>query len=78
MTQVKVGKLSIRMRGVSQADARRAIANLAPALERALASPTAPIVARPQLDVRVPRGPGPLADRIAAPLASALRGGRTR
>ncbi|MEJ7603335.1 MAG: hypothetical protein WKG01_35940 [Kofleriaceae bacterium] len=78
MSKVKLQQLSIRMRGVSPRDARRAIASLAPALQRALARSDAPIAERERLDVRVPRGPGVLADRIAAPLAAALRGGRTR
>jgi hypothetical protein len=78
MAQVKIDKLSIRMRGVSRADARRAIAGLAPALQRALAQSTAPIAAQRQVDVRVPRGPGALADRIAAPVSAALRGERKR
>ncbi len=78
MSKVKIQQVSIRMRGVSPRDARRAIANLAPALQRALAGGDAPIAAGERLDVRVPRGPGVLADRIAAPLAAALRGGRSR
>jgi len=78
MSNVRIKQLSIRMRGVSASDARRAIANLAPALQRALARSDAPIVGRPSVSVSVPRKPGALADRIAAPLAAALRGGRTR
>ena len=78
MSKVKVQQVSIRMRGVSARDARRAIANLAPALKRALGRGDAPVAAQERIDVRVPRGPGALADRIAAPLAAGLRGGRTR
>jgi hypothetical protein len=72
---VKIDKLSIRLRGVSRADARRAIANLAPALQRALAGSSGTITPRTELTVRVPRGSGALADRIAVPLAKQLRGG---
>jgi len=75
MANVKIDKISIRMRGVSPADARRAIANLGPALQRALASSTAPIASAAKLDVKVARGHGALADQIAAPLAKSLRGG---
>jgi hypothetical protein len=78
MSKVRINQLSIRMRGVSARDARRAIANLAPALQRALARSDGTIAGRPNVDVKVPRGPGELADRIAAPLAAALRGGRSR
>ena len=75
MANVTIGKVSIRMRGVSRADARRAIANLGPALQQALATPAPPIAPAAKLDVKVPRGRGPLADRIAVPLAKVLRGG---
>jgi hypothetical protein len=75
MANVTIGKVSIRMRGVSPTDARRAIANLGPALQRALAGSTAPIAPAAKLDVKVPRGRGALADRIAGPLAKSLRGG---
>ena len=75
MPAVKIDKLAIRMRGVSRAEVHRAIANLAPALQRALAQTSGTIAPQPKLDVRVPRGAGPLADRIAAPLAKRLRGG---
>ena len=75
MANVTIGKLAIRMRGVSRADARRAIANLGPALQRALARSNAPITSATKLDVAVPRGGGTLADRIAGPLAKSLRGG---
>ncbi len=78
MAQVKIDKLSIRMRGVSRANARRAIAGLAPALQRALAQSQAPISPQARIDVKVPRGRGVLADRVAAPLAAALRGERKR
>ena len=74
---VKIDKIAIRMRGVSRAEVRRAIANLAPALQRALASSTAPIASQKTVEVRaLPRGTGTIADRIAMPLARALRGGR--
>jgi hypothetical protein len=76
--QVKVDKISIRMRGVSARDARRAIANLGPALQRALAQSQAPITSQAHVDVKVGRGPGALANRIATPLAAALRGERKR
>jgi hypothetical protein len=75
MANVTIGKLAIRMRGVSRADARRAIANLGPALQRALAGSNAQITSATKLDVKVPRGAGTLADRIAGPLAKSLRGG---
>ncbi|MEO8845428.1 MAG: hypothetical protein ABI591_34050 [Kofleriaceae bacterium] len=75
MANVTIGKVEIRMRGVSRADARRAIANLGPALQRALAGSTAPITSATKLDVKVARGGSALADRIAAPLAKSLRGG---
>jgi hypothetical protein len=75
MANVTIGKVAIRLRGISRTDARRAIANLGPALQRALAASTAPITSATKLDVKVARGPGTLADRIAAPLAKSLRGG---
>jgi hypothetical protein len=75
MTNVKIDKLSIRMRGVSRADTRRMAANLAPALQRVLATSSAPIAPARELDVRVPSGRGALADRVAARLAQRLRGG---
>lgn len=75
MANVTIGKVTIRMRGVARADARRAIANLGPALQRALGGSNAPISSATKLDVRVTRGGGTLADRIAAPLAKSLRGG---
>ncbi len=78
MSKVKIQQVSIRMRGVSPREARRVIANLAPALKRALDRGDAPISGRERIDVRVPRGPGALADRIAAPLTAGLRGGKTR
>ena len=78
MARVQIDKLTIRMRGVSRTDARRAVANLAPALQRALASSQTALVPQAKVDVAVPRGPGALADRIAGPVATALRGGRTR
>ena len=74
---VKIDKITIRMRGMSRADARRGIANLASALQRALASSTTPIASQTTVEVRaLPRGAGTIADRIATPLARALRGGR--
>jgi hypothetical protein len=76
--KVTIDKLSIRMRGVSPAEARRAIAGLGPALQRALAQSPAPIARQARIDVKVPRGRGALADRIATPLAAALRGERKR
>lgn len=78
MAQVKIDKVSIRMRGVSRADARRAVAGLAPALERALAQSQAPIAPQARVGVQATRGRGALADRIATPLAGALRGERKR
>ena len=75
MANVTIGRVSIRMRGVSRGDVRRAIGNLGPALQRALATSTTPIAPAVKLDVKVPRGRGALADRIATPLAKALRGG---
>jgi hypothetical protein len=63
---------------VSRADARRLAAGLAPSLQRALAQAQAPIASQATIDVRVPRGRGVLADRIAAPLAGALRRERKR
>ena len=76
MPNVKIDKLVIRMRGVSRGEAQRAISNLAPALQRALATGTEPIISRTTATVRaLPRAAGTLADRIATPLARALRGG---
>jgi hypothetical protein len=75
MAKVTIRNVSIRMRGVSRVDARRAIGSLGPALERALVSSTAPIASAATLDIKVPSGRGRLADRIAVPLAKALRGG---
>jgi hypothetical protein len=73
---VKISQITIRMRGVSRADARRGLANLGPALQRALAAGSEPIVDRRSVEVRAqPRGTGTVADRIAKPLARALRGG---
>ena len=76
--KVTIDKLSIRMRGVSRADARRAIAGLGPALQRALAQSQGTIAPQARVDVKVPRGHGSLADRIATPVAAALRGERKR
>lgn len=78
MPSAKIDKLTIRLKGVSPADARRLASQLAPALQRALGASRDQIVSQRQVDVRVPRGSGPLAQRIATPLAAALRGGRTR
>lgn len=76
MPNVKISKLTIRMRGVSRADARRGLANLGPALQRALATSAEPIADRRTVEVRArPRGTGTIAERIATPLARALRGG---
>jgi hypothetical protein len=74
---VKIDKITIRTRGVSRAEARRGVANLATALQRALGSSTAPIASQNTVEVRaLPRGTGTIAERIATPLARALRGGR--
>ena len=76
MRNVKIDKVTIRMRGVSCGEARRGIANLGQALQRALAASAEPIAARPSVEVRaLPRGTGTIAERIATPLARALRGG---
>jgi hypothetical protein len=76
MANVKIGKLSIRVRGAARTGVRNIATTLGPALQRALATTaTAPIAARDNLEVAVPRGRGPLADRIATPLARGLRGG---
>lgn len=74
--KVKIDRLVVRMRGVSRAEAQRAVANLAPALQRALASSTEPITSRASVEAcALPRAAGTLADRIATPVARALRGG---
>jgi hypothetical protein len=76
VANVKIERLTIRMRGVSVGDARRAAVNLAPSLQRALAASTEPIVPRRSVEVKAaPRGTGTVADRVATPLARALRGG---
>ncbi len=73
---VKISQLTIRMRGVSRADARRGLANLGPALQRALTASTGAIADQRSIVVRAqPRGTGTIAERIATPLARALRGG---
>ncbi|MFT3692971.1 MAG: hypothetical protein QM831_07510 [Kofleriaceae bacterium] len=68
-----IDKLTIKLRGVSKSDARRLASQLGPALQRAIG--TSPLQSAKQLDVKVPNGRGALADRIATPLAKAMRGG---
>jgi len=64
--KIRVNQLTIRLRGVSPAEARRAVDALGPALARQLSA------ARPATTV----GKQALADRIAAPLAARVRGGK--
>ena len=78
MAKVTIDKLTIRLQRVSRADARRLASQLGPSLQRALGTSQEQMKPQRQVDVRVKRGTGALADRIATPLATALRGGRTR
>ena len=66
MPKVRLDQLTIRLRGVSAADARRAVDALGPTLARQLSA------ANPTTTV----GKQALADRIAAPLAARVRGGK--
>jgi hypothetical protein len=66
MPKIRLDRLTLRLRGVSVAEARRAVTELGPALARRMqgsAAATSTIV-----------GKAPLADRIAAPLTDRLRG----